>query len=85
MLLWIGAALSGYLGYRLLDWWVPAALACATVAIQAFMFRGSLGAGGSLAELLALSLLLDLAMFYATFSIGRSIGQRRSQRRKGAR
>jgi len=85
MLLWIGAALSGYLGYRLLGWWLPAALAYATVALQGFMLRGSLGAGKSLAELLVLSLLLDLAMFYATFSIGRSIGQRRRQRRKGAR
>ncbi len=84
MLLWIGAAVSGFLGYRLYDWWVPAAVACVVVAVQAIAFRSLLsGQSGSL-ELLVFSLLINLLMFYATFGIGRTIRQRLNQRRKGA-
>jgi hypothetical protein len=84
MLLWIGAALSGFLGYRLHEWWVPAAVACVVVAIQAVAFRSLLGPQGGGLELLAFSLLINLAVFYATFGIGRSIRQRLNQGRKGA-
>lgn len=84
MLLWIGAVVSGVLGYRLHEWWVPSAVACAVVAVQAIMFRSLLGSQGSGLELLAFSLLINLLMFYATFGIGRSIRQRLNHRRKGA-
>jgi hypothetical protein len=84
MLLWIGAVVSGVLGYRLHEWWVPSAVACAVVAVQAIMFRSLLGGQGGGLELLAFSLLINLLMFYATFGIGRSIRQRLNQRRKGA-
>jgi hypothetical protein len=85
MLFWAGAVLSGFLGYKLLDWWVPAAVACAVVAGQFVLFRTVLGGDGSGLELLIFSLLLNLVMYYATFSIGRAVGQRLKQRRKGVR
>ena len=85
MLLWIGAVVSGVLGYRLHEWWVPSAVACVVVAVQAIMFRSLLGGQGGGLELLAFSLLINLLMFYATFGIGRSIGQRRRQWRKRPR
>lgn len=84
MLLWIGAVVSGILGYRLHEWWVPSAVACLVVVVQAVMFRSLLGSQGSGLELLAFSLLINLLMFYATFGIGRSIRQRLNHRRKGA-
>jgi hypothetical protein len=85
MLFWAGAVVSGYLGYRLLDWWVPAVVACAVVAAQFAMFEMVLAGRGAGAELYAFSLVLNLVMFYATFGIGRAIGQRLQQRRKGVR
>jgi len=84
MMLWIGAVVSGVLGYRLHEWWVPAVVACAVVVVQAIAFRSLLGSNGDGMELLAFSLLINLLMFYATFGIGRSIRQRLNQRRKGA-
>ena len=84
MLLWIGAVVSGVLGYRLHEWWVPSAVACAVVVVQAVMFRSLLDSQTGGLELLAFSLLINLLMFNATFGIGRSIRQRLNQRRKGA-
>jgi hypothetical protein len=86
MLLWIGALVSGYLGYRLLHWSVPTGLACAVVGLQAVAFRSLLAneAGGGY-QLLAFSLVVNLLMFHATFAIGRTIRQRLDQRRKGVR
>ena len=84
MLLWIGAAVSGFLGYRLYDWWVPAAVAGVVVAVQAIAFRSLLSGPSGGLELLVFSLLINLLMFYATFGIGRTIRQRLNQRRKGA-
>ncbi len=77
MLFWVGAVLCGYLGYRLHEWWVPAAVACVVVAVQVVMLHMVAAGKGSGVELLALSLLMNLVMFFATFSIGRAIGQRR--------
>lgn len=77
MLFWVGAVLCGFLGYRLHEWWVPAAVAGVVVAMQAMLFRGVLGGQYAGVELLALSLLMNLVMFYATFGVGRAIGQRR--------
>ena len=85
MLFWAGAVVSGYLGYRLFDWWVPAVVSGAVVALQFVMFQSLLPGRSAGPELYALSLLLNLVMFYATFSIGRAIGQRLQQRRKGVR
>ena len=84
LLFWVGAVLSAYLGYKLHDWWVPAAVACVVVAGQFALFQMAAGSWGPSIQLLGFSL-MNLVMFYATFGIGRTIGQRRSQRRKGAR
>jgi hypothetical protein len=75
LLLALGAIVSGYLGYRLYDMWVPAAFACAVVAIQFVAFQ--LLQGGTRIELYAFSLIMNLLVFYATFGIGRAIAQRR--------
>jgi hypothetical protein len=83
MLFWIGAVVSGFLGYRLFEWWAPTAVACTVVAVQAVAFRSFLGPDGPGLELLAFSLLINLLMFHATFGIGRAIGQRLAQRRRG--
>jgi hypothetical protein len=85
MLFWVGAIVSGYLGYRLLDWWVPAVVACVVVALQFVMFQMVFAGRGSGAEFYAFSLLLNVVMYYATFGIGRTLGQRLQRRRKGAR
>jgi hypothetical protein len=85
MLLWVGAAVSGYLGYRLFDWWVPAVVAACVVAVQAAMFRFVLGEQAVAYDLLAVSLVMNLVMFYATFGIGRAIRQRLEQRRRAKR
>jgi hypothetical protein len=87
MLLWTGALLSCFLGYRLHGWWVPAAMAVAVLAAQALAYQGVLSGQRGLAEFLALiglSGLMSLVMFYATFSIGHAFGLRRRRRRKGA-
>ena len=83
-LFWVGAVLSAYLGYRMHDWWVPAAVACVVVAGQFALFQMAAGGWGPSVQLLGFGL-MNLVMYYATFGIGRSIGQRRRQRRKGAR
>ena len=46
MLFWIGAVVSAYLGYKLQDWWVPAAVACAVVAVQAVAVPDECSAAG---------------------------------------
>ena len=84
MLFWVGAVASAYLGYRLHDWWVPAALAGAALAGQSVLFQMAVGGWGPSLQLVGFGL-MDLVMFYATFGIGRSLGQRRMQRRKGVR
>jgi uncharacterized membrane protein len=83
-LFWIGAVLSAYLGYKLHDWWVPAAVAVVAVAGQFALFQMAAGGWGPSVQMIGYGL-MDLVMFYATFGIGRSLGQRRMQRRKGVR
>ena len=83
MLLLTGALLSGFLGYRLLGWWAPAAVACAVLALQAVSYQGVVSNSGSLSgllQILAISGLMSLIMFYATFSMGRSFGLRRRKK-----
>ena len=83
MLLWIGALVSGVLGYRLHAWWAPATVAGAVVLVQAVAFRSLLqGPSGGL-ELLVFSLAVNLLVFHATFGIGRAIRQRIDQRKRG--
>jgi hypothetical protein len=84
LLFWVGAGLCAYLGYKLRDWWVPAAVAVAVAVGQLALFE-TIGAGrGPSAQLIAFAA-MDLVMFHATFGIGRSLGQRRLKRRKGIR
>jgi hypothetical protein len=78
MLLLTGAVVSGFLGYKLLGWWAPAAVACAVLAAQAVSYQGVLAGGSGLlafAQILVFSGLMSLVMFYATYSVGRSIGR----------
>jgi hypothetical protein len=79
MLFWLGAILSGYLGYKMLPWWVPAAVSILVAAAQAVQFRSS----GY--EFVVFSLILNLVVFHATFGIGQTIRQRIARRRKGTR
>jgi hypothetical protein len=84
MLLLAGALVSAFLGYKLLGWWAPAAVACAVLALQAVSYQGVVSASGSVSgfvQILAISGLMSLIMFYATFSMGRSLGLRRRKRR----
>jgi hypothetical protein len=85
MLLLTGALVSGFLGYKLMGWWVPAAVACAVLAMQAVSFQGVLSTAGSpsgYVQILAMSGAMSLLMFYATFSMGRSWGLRRRRKRR---
>jgi len=78
MLLLTGAAVSGFLGYKLFGWWAPAAVACATLAAQAVSYQGSFTGGcgwPDFVQILSFTGLMSLFMFYATYSLGRSIGQ----------
>lgn len=83
MLLLTGALVSGFLGYKLLGWWAPAAVACAVLAMQAVSYQGVLSTSGNVSgfvQILALSGVMSLIMFYATFSMGRSLGLRRRRK-----
>ena len=84
VLFWVGAVVSAYLGYRLHDWWVPAAVAGARWQVNSALFQMAAGGWGPEHPAHGFGL-MDLVMFYATFGIGRSLGQRRMQRRKGVR
>ena len=84
MILIGGSLVSAVLGYRLKGWWVPTAVACATLALQAVAYQGVLSTAGgmiSFMQILAMTGLISLFLFYAIFSIGRSLGLRRARRR----
>ena len=84
MLLLVGALVSAFLGYRLFGWWAPAAVASVVLALQAVSIQAVVSTAGSVSgfvQILALSGLMSLFMFYATFSMGRSLGLRRRKRR----
>jgi hypothetical protein len=85
VLFWAGAVASAYVGFRLFDWWVPALVACAVVAIQFVLFKTVLDGKGSGLELLVFSMALNLVVYYATYGIGRAMAERFKQRRKGVR
>jgi hypothetical protein len=84
MLVLTGALVSGFLGYRLTGWWAPAAVTGAVLALQAVAYQGVLstadGASG-LIQILAMTGLTCLFLFYAMFSMGRSLGLRWRKRR----
>jgi len=83
MLLLVGALVSAYLGYKLMGWWAPAALACVVSALQAAAYQGVLSGGGGMSgfiQIVILTALMSLFMFYATFSMGRSLGLRRRRK-----
>jgi hypothetical protein len=77
MLLWTGALLSGFLGYRLFGWWAPASVAGVVAVAQAMALQGAFGGQGGFIEALLLGGLMSLVMFFASYSIGRAIGLRR--------
>ena len=83
MLLLIGALLSGFLGYKMMGWWAPAAVACAVLAMQAVSYQDVVSTSGSVSgfvQILAMGGLMSLIMFYATFSMGRSLGLRKRRK-----
>ena len=80
MIMTLGAVISGYLGFRLYEIWVPAAIACAIVAVQFAMFQVGNSQDVGL-ELYLFSFMLSSLLCYATYSIGRAIGQRRKAKR----
>ena len=83
MLLLVGALVSAYLGYKLLGWWAPAALAVVVSALQAAAYQGVLSGGGGMSgfiQMVVLTAAMSLFMFYATFSMGRSLGLRRRRK-----
>jgi hypothetical protein len=84
MLLLTGALLSGFLGYKMVGWWAPAAVACAILAMQAVSYQGIISTSGSVSgfvQILAMGGLMSVIMCYATFSMGRSLGLRRRKQR----
>ena len=83
MIMVLGAAVSGYLGFRRYETWVPTAISCVIVTIQVAMFR----IGNNPDERVALyassfmTLTLSLFLCYATYGIGRTIAQRFKSKR----
>jgi hypothetical protein len=79
MILLTGALLSGFLGYRLTGWWVPIAVACAVLLLQALAYQDMLSTADGVsrfAQALTLIGLACLLMFYATFGVGRWLALR---------
>lgn len=85
MLLLTGGLLTGWLGYRQFGWWAPGAVAGVVLGLQAGSYQGVLAAAGgmsSFVQMLAMSGLTSLFLFYATFSMGRSLGLRWRRKRR---
>jgi hypothetical protein len=84
MILLTGALVSGFLGFRLTGWWTPAALACVALALQAVAYQGVLSSAdgrSGFIQILAMTGLMSLFLFYALFSMGRSLGLKWGKRR----
>jgi hypothetical protein len=84
MILLTGALLSGFLGFRLTGWWAPAAVACVVLALQAAAYQGVLSTADGMSgfiQILAMTGVMSLFLFYAIFSMGRSLGLRWRKRR----
>jgi hypothetical protein len=85
MLLLIGALVSAFLGYRLMGWWAPAAVASAVLALQAIAYQGVLSTADGVsgfAQILVMTGLTSLFLFYAIFSMGRSMGLKWRRKRR---
>jgi hypothetical protein len=85
MVILTGAVVCGWLGYRLLGWWTPAVVACAASAMQAVAYQGVLSTAGGMSrfvQILAMTGLTCLFLFYAIFSMGRSLGLKWRRRRR---
>jgi hypothetical protein len=83
MILVAGALLSGFLGYRLMGRWVPAAVACVVLALTAVSYQGVLSTADGMTtfiQILAMTGLTSLFVCYAVFSMGRSLGLRWKRR-----
>jgi hypothetical protein len=80
MIMALGAVISGYLGFRLFEMWVPTAIACVIVAIQFAMFQVGNNPDVRI-ELYAFSFMLSLFVCYATYGIGRAVAQRFKRKR----
>ena len=80
MIMVLGAAVSGYLGFRRHEVWVPTAIACVIVAIQFAMFQVGNNPDVRLG-LYVFSFMLSLFLCYATYGIGRTIAQRFKSKR----
>jgi hypothetical protein len=84
MILVTGALVSAWLGYRLMGWWVPTAVTCTVLALQAVAYQGVLSTAdgvSGLVQILVMTGLTCLFLFYALFSMGRSLGLRWRRRR----
>jgi hypothetical protein len=84
MILLTGALISGILGYRLIGWWAPAAVACAVLALQAIAYQSVLSTADGVSgfvQILVMTGLICLFLFYAIFSMGRSLGLKWRKRR----
>ena len=75
MIMALGAVVSGYLGFRRFEVWVPTAIACVIVAIQFAMFQVGNNQDVRLG-LYVFSFMLSLFVCYATYGIGRAIARR---------
>ena len=75
MIMALGAVVSGYLGFRRFEMWVPTAISCVIVAIQFAMFQVGNNPDVRLG-LYVFSFMLSLFVCYATYGIGRAIAQR---------
>jgi hypothetical protein len=85
MILLAGALVSAYLGYRLAGWWAPAAVACVALALQAAAYQGVLSTADGVSgfvQILVMTGLTSLFLFYAIFSMGRSLGLRWRRKRR---
>ena len=80
MIMVLGALISGYLGFRRYEVWVPTAIACVIVAIQFAMFQVGSNPDVRL-EIYVFSFMLSLFVCYATYGIGRTIAQRFKSKR----
>ena len=85
MLIFAGALVSGLLGYRLFGRWAPAAVACVVLAMQAVAYQGVLSTADGVSgfvQILAMTGLICLFLYYAVFSMGRSLGLRWRRKRR---
>ncbi|MFZ1101789.1 MAG: hypothetical protein WAN86_02770, partial [Hyphomicrobiaceae bacterium] len=70
---------------RLVGRWAPAAVACVVLAMQAVAYQGVLSTAGGVSgfvQILTMTGLTCLFLYYAVFSMGRSLGLRWRRKRR---